>query len=345
MENRLILKFHIIFWLLVILITLPEPLLYIKHPLFLPILTGSASILFQNIFNFYFFYTVLSKYLQRRRNYFKLIVLGIAEITVSGFTVTYLSYYLYTYTFPSTVPLNLSHTDWVIQYIYGVMGIGTLFSMLGLLSRISMYWYENKIRSADTDKQNLENELAMLKAQVNPHFLFNTLNNIKSLINSLPDKAVYSIDKLKGIMLYMLNDSSHETVKLEQEINYIKDYLELEKIRYSNPGYIEFIVNGNYSGLRIPPLIFMPFIENAFKHGNKLKPAPGIIINMSIDLKTINFSVKNHIKENIDSVNKKSGFGLKNIKRRLELLFGKSYELLINTENNEYIVNLNLNLK
>ncbi len=342
MENRTILKFHIAFWLLVILVTLPETLMYVSHPLFIPILTGAIIILLYNFFNFYSFYVYLSKFIQGSKQYFKLVIYGLAVITASGFLVTFFSYYPYVYTYPSGLQLNITHTKWVTSYIYGVMGSGTLFSMLGMLSKIALYWYNNKIRQTDTEKQNLATELAMLRAQVNPHFLFNTLNNIKSLINSLPSKAVYSIDKLKGIMNYMLTESSQESVLLEKEINYINDYIELEKIRYSDPGFIEFQINGKYSELKIPPLIFMPFIENAFKHGNKLKAPPGIHFKLDIDSSLITFTSKNYIKENSDTFIKNSGFGLKNIKRRLDLLYTNNYELDVKNANKEFLVKLKL---
>lgn len=342
MEKRKILKFHIAFWLLVILVTLPETLFYVSNPLFIPILTGTISIFFYDFLSFYFFYIYLSKFIQTGNKYIKLVLYSLTFITISGFLVTFFSYYLYVFTYPLTMKLNISHYKWVTSYIYGVMGVGTLFSMLGLLSRIALFWYNNKINQTDTEKQNLVTELAMLKAQVNPHFLFNTLNNIKSLITSLPIKAVYSIDKLNGIMDYMLNEASQTYIPIEKEIDYIKDYIELERIRYSNPGFISFQIKGDYTGIKIPPLILMPFIENAFKHGNKLITAPGITFLLDIKGNEISFSAKNYIKENTETFIKSSGFGLKNIKRRLELLYGSRYELEIKNTNKEFLVNLKL---
>ena len=344
MEKRKILKFHIAFWLLVILVTLPETLFYVSNPLFIPILTGTISIFFYDFLSFYFFYIYLSKFIQTGNKYIKLALYSLTFITISGFAITFFSYYLYVFTYPITMKLNISHYKWVTSYIYGVMGVGTLFSMLGLLSKIAIFWYNNKIKQTDTEKHNLATELAMLRAQVNPHFLFNTLNNIKSLINSLPSKAVYSIDKLMGIMDYMLNKSSQQSVFLENELEYINDYIALEKIRYNNPGYIEFNTIGKYSGLKIPPLIFMPFIENAFKHGNKLMAPPGILFKLDIKRNELLFSAKNYVKENTDTLIKNSGFGLKNIKRRLDLLYGSSYDLEIKNTGKEFLVKLKLML-
>lgn len=344
MENRSIIKFHIAFWIVVISVNLTETLTYIENKLFLPRLTNSTIILIYVICTFYFFYLYISQYFLKNKNYLKLIVSGITYITVSGFLVTYISYYPFVYTYPESVPVKFTHYEWVSSYVYGVMGVAVIFSLIGILSKISITWYRNKLKQMDTEKQNLTNELAMLRAQVNPHFLFNTLNNIKSLIKSLPSKADYSIEKLNGIMNYMLNESSLEKVPLANEINYIKNYLELEKIRYTKKDFINFKISGDYSRINIPPLIFMPFIENAFKHGNKLSPAPGIDIMLDVNGQNINFGIKNYLKENYESKNKNSGFGLPNIRRRLDLLFEKNYKLEIITAEKEYSVKLNLNI-
>lgn len=342
MENRAIIKFHIAFWVLVVIVTLPESFLYTGHPLFIPQFTGTFSVLAYNFVIFYIFYSYLTEKFFVNKKYIRFAFFSFSVVTITGFAVTFFSYYLFIFTYPETLPIKYTHKEWVLSFIYGVMGIGTLYSILGLLSKIALLWYTNKLNQADTEKQNLSTELAMLRAQVNPHFLFNTLNNIKSLTKSLPSKAVNSIDKLSSIMNYMLYDSSMDTVFFEKEITYIQDYIELEKIRYSDPGYIDFSINGNYSEIRIPPLIFMPFIENAFKHGNKLVAPPGIKIKFDINGRNVDFFVTNSMKENYDTVSKNSGFGLKNIKRRLELLFGDNYSLIINEEKKEFKVKLKL---
>lgn len=344
MENRAVIKFHFAFWIVVVSVSLTEILTYSEHALFVPRLTGTITILLYNICTFYFFYFFVSQKAILKKNYLRIFTTGMIYITISGFLVTFFSYYPYVYTHPASVPLKLSHNDWVANFIYGVMGVAVIFSLIGTLSKFALIWHRNKIQQMDTEKQNLTNELAMLRAQVNPHFLFNTLNNIKSLIKSIPAKADYSIEKLNGIMNYMLNESSMEKVPLAKETEYIKSYLELEKIRYTEKDFISFSVTGDYSHINIPPLIFMPFIENAFKHGNRLSAAPGIVITLDINGQNINFGIQNYLKGNSESKSKNSGFGLPNIRRRLDLLFGKNYLLEINTSKEEYSVKLNLNL-
>jgi len=140
----------------------------------------------------------------------------------------------------------------------------------------------------------------------------------------------------------MLYESSQETVPLVNEITHICNYLDLEKIRYSDPGFIDFNITGDYSKINIPPLIFMPFIENAFKHGDRLRTAPGIRIKIDVLKSIIHFEINNFIKENYELQRKDSGFGLSNIRRRLDLLFENKYELIIADENKTYSVKLNL---
>ncbi|HWA07519.1 MAG TPA: histidine kinase [Ignavibacteria bacterium] len=345
MENRTILKFHIIFWIVVISISLLETFTIVENILFLSQLSGTLSVLLYNSISFYLFYLVISQKYFNKKNLALLFLIWLVYITVASFLVTFLSYYPFVYFYPSSIPLKITQHRWVTSYVYGVAATGTVFSVLGALAKVAKIWYSSKIKQMETEKQNLSNELAMLRAQVNPHFLFNTLNNIKSLIKSLPSKAVYSIEKLNGIMNYMLFESSLEKVPLTNEINYIKNYLELEKIRYSDPDFISFSITGDYSGVSVPPLIFMPFIENAFKHGNKLTPSPGVVIKIDIDQKNICFSVKNLTKENTEERSRNSGFGLPNIRRRLDLLFEKNYTLEITNRNREFNVKLNFLLQ
>jgi len=271
------------------------------------------------------------------------VLFEIVYLTVFGFIFAFI-YSLPPAYINSPEPFGYALNTGVKRIIFDVIAYLTIVSFLGIISKVALIWYENQIKQKEREKQNLSNELAMLKAQINPHFLFNTLNNIKSLIKSIPLKAVFSIDKLTGIMHYMFYESSFECVPLKNEINHINNYLELEKIRYTDPDFIDFKTSGDHSDVMIPPLIFMPFIENAFKHGNKMSPSPGIIIRIDVLDNHIRFEVKNFIKEKYELQNNNSGFGLSNIRRRLDLLFGNKHKLLITNENKSFSVNLNLNL-
>lgn len=344
MDKKSVIKLHVIFWIIILSISLLGTLVYFENPLFTALFISALSAIFCNAVIFYLSYFIVSPEIFNKKKLVFLVPSVLIFLAVSSFIFSFIYYYSILYFYPPPIPVEFTLENWIKKFIFGVIARNAIFIILGSLSKISLIWYRNKMKQMETEKQNMSNELAMLRAQINPHFLFNTLNNIKSLIKSLPSKAIFSIDKLTGIMHYMLYESSNETVSLENEISHINNYLDLEKIRYSDPDYINFMVSGDYSKINVPPLIFMPFIENAFKHGDKLKPAPGIIIKINASDKNIRFEIRNFIKENREMRNKNSGFGLSNIRRRLNLLFGKKYELKIDTENKTYDVKLNLNL-
>ena len=160
----------------------------------------------------------------------------------------------------------------------------------------------------------------MLKLQVSPHFLFNTLNNIDSLILNDSEKASEAVIKLSEIMRYMLYESQQQNVPLEREIQYLQNLIELQQLRLTKKDFIKFSVSGIPENKRVPALLFVPFIENAIKHCDKSVDAPGIIIDLDILNKGLKFDISNYI-SNTRVKDNEGGIGLANVKRRLELLF------------------------
>jgi two-component system, LytTR family, sensor kinase len=341
MGKKSLIKFHILFCVITVSIALFNTIAYIeKAPVGLLFIYVFVRTFF-HLFTFYLFYFLITPKYFNKKGILLLVFFGLIYIFFSSIIITCCIYYSHTYFFSIPNPIDYIKKG-IKEYIFFVISGNSIFSILGALSKVSLIRYENKIKQKEIEKQNISNELAMLRAQINPHFLFNTLNNIKSLIQRLPSKAIFSVSKLTDIMHYMLYESSAVKVPLINEINHIKNYLDLEKIRYSDPNFIDFKISGDYSKIMVPPLIFMPFVENAFKHGNKHKPAPGINIKLEVNDSKIFFEIKNYLKEYYDINGKNSGFGLSNIKRRLDLLFDKKYELDINSENKIYTVKLNL---
>ncbi|MES2794333.1 MAG: histidine kinase [Bacteroidota bacterium] len=205
-------------------------------------------------------------------------------------------------------------------------------------------WFELEAKKKEIENEKLIAELRFLKAQVNPHFLFNTLNNLYYLATVNSPKTPEVIDKLSQMMRYMLYDSNHNKIAISKEIDYMKNYIDLEKLRLENKIPIVFDINGELAGRQIVPLILITFLENAFKHGvsNTSKDA---FVNISIDIKDTNFI---YIVENkkITSKNEieKSGIGLHNVRRRLELSYPEKYNLDIQEDELTYKVTLYLNL-
>lgn len=166
-------------------------------------------------------------------------------------------------------------------------------------------------------------ELNYIKSQTNPHFLFNTLNNIYSLTKHNSAKASNSILRLSDLLRYMLYETEKEFSSLNNEINTIKDYLELERLRYDDTLVIDFKIDVDNDQINIPPLLLLPLIENAFKHGtSESMDKPFIKIKLSVLRNVIKLEVSNSLCENQTLYNKKDGIGLKNLKRQLELLYG-----------------------
>jgi len=188
--------------------------------------------------------------------------------------------------------------------------------------------------------QRQAGELALLKSQVNPHFLFNTLNNIYSLVYHKSDEAPDAVMKFSSIMRYVLYDSKEEKVLLEKEIEYLKSYIELQKLRIKEPDFVLLEVEGNFEGTFIAPMLLIPFVENAFKHAGR-EYLPGISIYLHGDKQEIRFEVSNFKQKEIQTVEKPfSGIGLSNIRRRLELIYAERHLLEIKTENDQYKVKL-----
>lgn len=204
-------------------------------------------------------------------------------------------------------------------------------------------WYSEKAIKENLERKNLQTELALLRAQINPHFLFNTLNNIDILIEEKPKTASLYLNKLSDIMRFTIYDSSSEAVTLSQELEYIEKYIELQRIRTSNENFVKFSISGNPGNLQIAPMLFIPFIENAFKHSTDKKIEDAIQISIEISGADIQFSCVNAINNSPVITVTKGGAGLEIIRDRLHLLY-PNHMLAIQQSLENYRVDLTLNL-
>ncbi len=220
------------------------------------------------------------------------------------------------------------------------LGHTLLYSLYAVVLRLSVDWFNKFQHQRELEKQNSITELALLRSQINPHFLFNTLNNIHSFSSHDSEKTSFAIIKLSEIMRYMLYEANGEKVLLEKEIDYINNYIALQKLRFKERDFVKFTVDGKTLNMQIPPMIFLPFIENAFKHGTS-SISNAIEIYIRIHNKEIYFRCTNQIKALTETEkNQPGGLGIKNIKRRLDLLFPSSHILNIKKSNNVYFVEL-----
>lgn len=207
--------------------------------------------------------------------------------------------------------------------------------------KLTKHWYNDQNLKRQLEKQNLVSELALLRSQINPHFLFNTLNNIDSLIHLNKDMASASIMKLSDILRYMLYEANADKVSLEKETQYIRSLIDLHSLRYVNKDFIKLNIKGNFKNVMIPPMLFVPFVENAIKHGDKNCNSPGIVIEIIAQDKEIHFMIENQVGTS-QNKDKTGGIGLHNVKRRLDLLFANNYNLEIKQQNKKYTVKLKL---
>ncbi len=210
--------------------------------------------------------------------------------------------------------------------------------------KLTIDWISVRNRNESLENSQLKTELNFLKSQIQPHFFFNTLNNLYALALEKSDKTPSVILKLAEIMQYVLYDVKDTKIKLLKEINYIYTYLELEKLRYGDLVESKINIKGDLDKIAVPPLLFLPFIENCFKHGSKNNDKVNIEISFYKKMNFLFFSVENnYVKSN--NFFTKHGIGIKNIKRRLQLLYGKNYRINILKKDNKYSVNLIIPIK
>jgi hypothetical protein len=202
-----------------------------------------------------------------------------------------------------------------------------------LMLRISNLWKQ-------TEREKLNTELSYLKTQINPHFLFNTLNSIYSLALEKSDYTATAVVKLSGLMRYITTESSNDFVALEKEINYISDYFELQRFRFGSSVNMSFTVSGETEGKRIAPLLLIPFVENAFKHGVNPEENTMIDIQIIISIDILLMTIKNNKVNLLLDPQQRSGLGVGNTAQRLELIYPGKHSLKIQDENNEFIVEL-----
>jgi len=231
------------------------------------------------------------------------------------------------------------HYDSVILIITAlVLGISTSITTI-------QKWQAEKQVHLALEQENTLSELAVLKAQINPHFFFNTLNNIYALTIIDVEKSRVAIHKLSRMMRYVLYDTQHTYTRLSQEIDFLKDYISLMQLRLTDSVTLEFSVPDTIQDFEVAPMIFLPFIENAFKHGVSVSKPSHITIKLIQVKNTITLQVSNFIfSDKMPGPEDKSGIGLANTKRRLDLIYADRYYLHIieKTESNKFTVNLKL---
>lgn len=210
----------------------------------------------------------------------------------------------------------------------GQMALFLLLFVIGLGSNVVNQWFSAEEKKEEIGRQQLQMELSFLKSQVNPHFLFNSLNSIYSLSLTSSRQTSDAVMKLSRIMRYTLEDALNNTVSLAQEIEFINNYIEMQKLRLTENVCIKFTTDGSIENVYIAPMLLIPFIENAFKYGISTHNKSLIRSSVSVENKQVIFTCSNTIFPNMQK-NKGTGTGIANTRRRLELLYPGKHELVI----------------
>ena len=213
---------------------------------------------------------------------------------------------------------------------------------LGVMEKLK----QNEKKQKELEKEKLNSELAFLKNQIGPHFFFNTLNNIYSLIGINTNEAQESVLKLSKLMRYLLYESEQGETNLSLEIDFMKNYVDLMKLRLNPRVDLQFSFPEKYPDYKVPPLLFVPFIENAFKHGISYREQSFIHLEMGITAEQVTFHIVNSVgNSSSKSDGQNSGIGLENVRKRLALLFPEKHTLLIKQEEKTFEVNLTIETK
>jgi hypothetical protein len=247
------------------------------------------------------------------------------------------------FTIAGVDPAEIDKNNPVVNKI-GPIAKANAFLMLGVATIASIALALNK-RIKEIEQENHTSQISMLKYQINPHFLFNTLNNIyaTSIIDNSP-KTAEMIEKLSSMMRYTMKDTQNDYVSLENEFDYITNFIELQKIRLDENIKLILEIQKCEADLKIAPMLLIPFIENAFKHGVNPEEKSEIKIELSVKSKILYLAISNNIVNHQNSIVEKSGLGIANTKKRLELIYPSSYELVFKTDKNIFNVFLKVDL-
>ncbi|WP_159017852.1 sensor histidine kinase [Algibacter sp. L3A6] len=300
-----------------------------------PFLRNFFSYFLLVVFLFLHYYVIVPKfYLQKKWVLYGLLILA------CGFAVSYLPILV--------VDLGVDHIrpNMQIKHLQRPRGFLSVFNVTNaLIFQFFMVWILSLLlrlenRLAEVKNEKLLSEVSYLKAQINPHFLFNTLNNIYSLTLTNSNKAPRAVLKLADMMRYIVTESSTDKVDLKKELQYIENYVELQKLRMGNQVDLQFQISGNCEGKEIGPIILITYIENAFKYGVSPEVPTKIDISITIKKNKIELFVKNDI-VSVEEINKSATKeGLSNTQKRLDILYRNKYKLDIGEVQGKWEVNL-----
>ena len=295
------------------------------------------------IVTYFVIYYLLPKYILPGK-WFQFSVVLILSTVVAGFLQRAMSYYfVYPLYYPEVVQYGYF---WPMKIVKGLIYLYPPV-FLAMAIKLLKYWYTDQQDKQMLANEKLEAELKFLKTQIHPHFLFNTLNNVYALTLKKSDKAPEMVLKLSELINYMLYECNAPKVPLENEINFVKNYLEVERMRHGDNLEVNFSVEGNSKSVFVAPMLILPFLENSFKHGaNEELEKSWVSLEIVIERSKLRLKIENSKSETQQLITNGNGtgIGLKNVRRRLDLLYRDDYTLKIMDEDELYLVILELKL-
>lgn len=326
--------YHILGIILILLIpSIIFPSLIHSSKIPLPFLIKDTTLVALLICFFYLHYHFLiSKFYNTKKYFFYILVLIIIFSFLCSFAIPFKHFLPDPHSHSKEGLTNLQYFLKELRQNFFFF-IGVLFASLAL--KLNHQWKQ-------IEQEKLNAELSYLKAQINPHFLFNTLNSIYSLALVKSDSTPKAILELSSLMRYVISESKEKFVPVEKEINYIKNYIDLQKLRLDDTVSVSFTTEGDIEHKLISPLMLIPFIENAFKHGVNPEENSVIDIFIIVQDKNLLLKVTNVLVTQIYDINTQSGYGIENAKSQLQLLYPNKHSLTLEEANHCFIVTLKL---
>ena len=348
MKKSFVVLIHIGFWACYFILVFIALALYYRSNHSVPLMMNALKsiLLFAFIPSclsyFLYYFLLFPQYLQRKRISLS-IIYGLL-ISVGSALIGYvlIRYFIETGRIIDMDEGGKNGRSTAVRVIIVMTFIGIICGTVAWVIKGFITWFnEIKLKEALKEK-NHEMEMALIKSQLDPHLLFNTINNIDALI--LKDRVAASdyLNKLSDIMRFMLYETKAGQILLSREIEYIEKYIALQKIRTANTDYVHFTITGNVDSKQIAPMIFIPFIENAFKHANNKKLENAIVINIIVKAQQIEFRCENKFDAKPSVRQPDSGLGNELIQKRIQLIYPEKHTLQVNKTDDLYSVHLTI---
>lgn len=329
---------HIAFW--AVYFTFWVLFFHIRQDWSASVMNATITVAIHSLVSYFNIYVLFPKFLKRKEylNYTLSIMLSVS-LACFMLVIIYLSV--------NTISLESKESVWSWKF-FGSNAISISYTVAITMSlKMVKQWYEREKMTRNLEKINTETELKYLKSQINPHFLFNSLNSIYALTLKKSDMAPELVLKLSEILRYVLYEAREKYVDLEKEVNYVQSYLDLEKMRHGDRLKVTFEQTGELKGKQIAPMLFLTFIENSFKHGIHSRAGEGFVeVVISVTDHHLHFEIRNSKpgRANRPINGAAGGIGLENVRKRLELLYPERYELEVAESTDNYVVRLDMNL-